>query len=652
LDPVDPDDPSHISLELKALSTDNSLPAYCALSYSWGEAQFTESIVINHQRFHITPSLSEAILHARRHAKSMPLWIDQICVDQKCIEERNVQVTLMGVIYRRAEQVLIWLGPAADGSDELMDGFALAGEKCFGDGVDKLLVRDRLRDFVKWTKGQEADLQPPRRPFRELCEEIVPLLDAQQLKAWFLRPWFHRVWVVQEYCLAKEPVYICGDKFVSSEKVKCAWVSWNISPIELRVAGTPKWTGTFPQGLSKEAQQKREEILKADAAWMARLKLLQELHDLNPLSPLTIARARKQMSDKGTGRGYSFLEVLKTFGTGSRRKASNPRDWIYGLMAMPSDLDKLNVTPDYGLTCESVFTRFTRSVVKAGNLEILRFSQYPKSFDSKFPSWVPDWQEYPRTTFDYQDEKDPFHSHSHEPKYLFHASGDTSTFVDDLGDERILGLRGFFVDEIEELGSPLIDDRTDPTPNRTAVLSLLANIKLMCLISESRNNTIYSSEQRRAEGPWRIPIADIEHVVGPTIIQYNARATSKSLTAFRHVLDFEQRHQERAFVSAEDRAVTSNMIKREESNGATQYRSAMATLQKKRPFLTTLGYVGLGPMFARAGDKVVVFQGAAIPFVVRPAGDERYHLLGEAYCDGIMDGEIVNQREAETIALC
>jgi len=83
---------------------------------------------------------------------------------------------------------------------------------------------------------------------------------------------------------------------------------------------------------------------------------------------------------------------------------------------------------------------------------------------------------------------------------------------------------------------------------------------------------------------------------------------------------------------------------------AKQYRASMYNLREKRPYITKLGYVGLGPRFVRPGDKVVVFKGAVIPFVVREV-DRGYFLLGESYCDGAMDGEIVGQRDEETIVL-
>jgi hypothetical protein len=37
------------------------------------------------------------------------MWVDAICIDQMSIAEKNKQIPLMGDLYRRAEQVLMWL---------------------------------------------------------------------------------------------------------------------------------------------------------------------------------------------------------------------------------------------------------------------------------------------------------------------------------------------------------------------------------------------------------------------------------------------------------------------------------------------------------------------------------------------------------------
>jgi len=374
---------------------------------------------------------------------------------------------------------------------------------------------------------------------------------------------------------------------------------------------------------------------------------LHEIQVLNPLTPLSGARIKKRFFDEGKGRGYTLFELLRLFSRGLMRSSTNPRDWIYGLTAIPTDLDKLQIVPNYGLSSEVVFAKFTRSVIENGNLEILRYSQFPKSHEMDFPFWVPDWQQHPQTTFNYEDDKE---SERHEPRYLFNTSADSKVAATDIGHERLLALQGIIVDEIEELGAPWSGDAGTKTYHAD-VLGYLSSIKLMCKMSAIRNEPIYPTEQRRAEAIWRIPIADITRVRNPTNHQYNTRATHESEAGFRNVHAVEERFQELGFVSPERRDELRQMIADENKNGAYDYRTAMTTLNNKRPFMTRLGYVGLGPVFAKASDKVVVFQGATIPFVIRSIEDERHTLLGEAYCDGVMDGEIFNRQKAEPIVL-
>jgi hypothetical protein len=40
------------------------------------------------------------------------IWIDALCVNKKHVNERNEQVKKMKSIYKRADEVLAWLGPS------------------------------------------------------------------------------------------------------------------------------------------------------------------------------------------------------------------------------------------------------------------------------------------------------------------------------------------------------------------------------------------------------------------------------------------------------------------------------------------------------------------------------------------------------------
>jgi hypothetical protein len=66
---------------------------------------------------------------------------------------------------------------------------------------------------------------------------------------------------------------------------------------------------------------------------------------------------------------------------------------------------------------------------------------------------------------------------------------------------------------------------------------------------------------------------------------------------------------------------------------------------KRRPFVTTKGYLGLGPDDIKAGDVIAPVMGSQVPFVLREVVDGKYQIVGEAYVDGIMDGEAMAGRE-------
>jgi hypothetical protein len=558
----------------------------------------------------------------------------------------------MSNIYSGAAEVRIWLGEAADGSDELMDALANAGRKGRECGIETLLTEENLLPLNRWTGGVDQNDLPRRRPFLDLCQEVIPPINIDSFKAWFSRPWFHRVWTVQEFALAATSSFVCGYKSIPVDDVKYAWIVYVKSPPLIIVGPFPVRTEEpVPMTPTPESQARQMDLLRLRNEWHARVMSLRELMFMDPLTPLTNNRKWRQMLDDGSGPGRSLFEVLKSL-IESRRECKEPNDWIYGLLALPNDVEKLGIVPDYRLSTETVYSRFTRKAIENGNLEILRYSTYPKSDQSNYPSWVPDWASRPQiSTFDYANDSQ-IRLRTGEPGLVFNASGDTKASVTNVSDEQLLALQGFVVDEIEELGSPWLGGATESnnSPERMETLSFLSSVRLLCLLSATKNHPIYPTPERRQEAVWRIPIADLVRVEEPTGRQYNTRATQAAEQELRHILAFEEGHQERGFSSLEAQGELSRMISRGKENGAHRYRSAMRYLKRKRPYITKLGYVGLGPVFARPGDKVVVFTGAAIPFVIRPVKGG-YCLLGESYCDGIMDGEIVGQRKEETIVL-
>ncbi|KAI3326364.1 hypothetical protein HD806DRAFT_487023 [Xylariaceae sp. AK1471] len=81
----------------------------------------------------------------------------------------------------------------------------------------------------------------------------------------------------------------------------------------------------------------------------------------------------------------------------------------------------------------------------------------------------------------------------------------------------------------------------------------------------------------------------------------------------------------------------------------------------RKLFLTDTGYVGLGPCHMEVDNDIIVIPGGSVPHVLRSqaasyAGDHgqdsqaisSWSYVGEVYCDGIMDGELVAAKDKAT----
>ncbi|KAK0701127.1 hypothetical protein B0H67DRAFT_500883 [Lasiosphaeris hirsuta] len=83
------------------------------------------------------------------------------------------------------------------------------------------------------------------------------------------------------------------------------------------------------------------------------------------------------------------------------------------------------------------------------------------------------------------------------------------------------------------------------------------------------------------------------------------------------------------------------------------WRSVLTSAAARSFFITQEGYYGLGN--AQPGDCVFVLYGGTCPFLLRSADQsttDRFHLVGDCYLHGVMDGEAVERwapREREVV---
>lgn len=148
---------------------------YSALSYRWGDDKPTYPVVLNGKIIYVRRNLWDFLMQARDNGWTNRLWVDALCINQEDIPERESQVTMMGEIYSRACNVLVWLGPlTSDETQALME-------------MD--LYLDAIKEYTKlgwrhnlWTRFSEN-----------------ARIGVQSLVR---NPYWSRKWIVQELRLA------------------------------------------------------------------------------------------------------------------------------------------------------------------------------------------------------------------------------------------------------------------------------------------------------------------------------------------------------------------------------------------------------------------------------------------------------------------
>lgn len=123
-------DVDNVKVIVRCVSLATDVPAFEALSYTWGTEAPTETIQCMKSSekgelfsFAVTPSLHTAFECLRATAgkhQSRWLWIDAICINQQDNDEKARQVPLMADIYSTAQRVVVWLGKNDSSSDVVM----------------------------------------------------------------------------------------------------------------------------------------------------------------------------------------------------------------------------------------------------------------------------------------------------------------------------------------------------------------------------------------------------------------------------------------------------------------------------------------------------------------------------------------------------
>ncbi|KAH9238764.1 hypothetical protein K456DRAFT_1769710 [Colletotrichum gloeosporioides 23] len=294
---------------------------------------------------------------------------------------------------------------------------------------------------------------------------------------------------------------------------------------------------------------------------------------------------------------FTLFSLLPRMATTSQLQASDPRDYVFALLGLIAPEKSPAIVADYSQDWETVQIEVAKACLSFYGPRFLSFAGIHQGREAtadfqRIPSWAADW------------------SSKYLPQPLSITSSLSGRFV---SNERI-SLDAMRVDDVGQVGPPFVEE-DNLADDSARVVSLASWIEgLEVLLGET--NEVYTSPADVQEALWRTPIADRAYA-------YNwetERAGEETFQAYQ--------------------ALRSGMI----CQGVKYANFASVKLRRRRPFGCMKGYIGFGPLEMREADSVWVIIGADVPFILRPAADGGFLVVGEAYVHGIMDGEFVKSR--------
>ncbi|KAL8947678.1 MAG: hypothetical protein Q9222_006062 [Ikaeria aurantiellina] len=661
---------------------------YTALSYTWGPAKVSDDrpepnpiheqscdILLNGASFSVTSNLRDALARLQLLEPDVLLWVDAICINQDDLAERNSQVNLMAEIYGNSSGVIVWLGEE--------DGTTAETRDLVQEIVNAANTTDEDGVFVNRRKMGHWAYKSPEA----LASIGLPAVTDDQWRSLidlYSRRWFSRLWVVQEMALPRNALasqekdairLICGSvemrwddlfecaRFLENSGIANGLLEYNKTPANFEHESliteslnelTLIRSICHGELLDLEVVNKQVPDLDA-AAWSRAFGLTKGVYDPNAYFCL-----------------FQFL--LRDW------QSTDPKDRIFALNGLFDQLATLSGpvkrkfhTADYSKTVEQVYREATTIVLhNTDRLDLLLLSadpslrQYPN-----LPSWVIDYSiKSPIPLLLWGRENDHV-SHFDAAKgchkahlslsddglrlklkgYRIGTVIDTGETVDEWGSKHsiedsaalVLKCRETYVngqDRLEALWRTLITDqtaRTHPAPERIGglffgYLKALFRHNFFRQVLDSLANA-QPGEQGRTSLKGSPSVDNLA----------NSDPSGQMPTMYGELQSCAERMQSGLdlgeIIELEDAAYKEKVD--------TFYPHMNITL-RMRLFRTDEGLLGMGPRSTQAGDEAWILQGARVPFVLRPRGENgQYQLIGQSYVHGMMQGEAIEAAQSQ-----
>jgi hypothetical protein len=655
-----------LSVDLFDASLDDQ-PSFEALSYSWNldsdrstlddGKRAERPILCNGKILHITMNLYNAFIQFREMKTDLPpIWADQICINQEDGQEKVAQLAIMTQIYSTASTVVVWLGKLSPTKNWALD-----------------FMESLPNDATSLVKAptNPPPSPPPSKPnrtnssYQAIAQISSSILQDARWSATLTilqRQWFTRIWTLQEFLLAKQIRIQLGSREIPSSALIKASTQishfFTTDPASLYFG----WSQTF--GAWQSATEHRADLF--------------------------ISRDRHQ-SDASVR--YTAEEYLLR---ARARDATVPKDKVFAAAAIlfrgvPQTLGYASTTRDvfYAFAAERLWPEI--------GLRALPLVGGCRSHVEGLPSWVPDLSARVRpkalrhcgcppslrTGLDaelFRIEGGVLHVRARKVDLVgrvgeslwawvvWHSLGeepynsdpefqmDTSTTS---AQERFgvmfAVLDGFGTTyaptgerTMTALWKTLLGGATAGSPDGSDVweqrfYNYFAFTYLL-LLSYLTDKRIDLGGSRK---PWQVSmIQDISRMEGRVarfLAVYDTRAVDgSSLTEAIRLLSNQIWGADR-----EEDADVMGLLKSPLSaltacggfyEPATVFGELFKTVYNGRRIFAGERYLGISSEGVKAGDEVFLVQGADVPYILRPSGDDTFTLVGEAYVHGLMGG--------------
>ncbi|KAB2107292.1 hypothetical protein AG0111_0g3639 [Alternaria gaisen] len=283
-------------------------PSYEALSYAWGTAPSLNRAIVNGFPVPVREGLDLGLRRLRLVDRSRTLWVDALCINQSDVRERSHQVQQMSMIYKSAEQVVVWLGEWPD------------LETCPNSRECQTMFVEWLNDWpLLLLSGEYVNQMKHSRFSWHLCQHA---LEISKL------PWFRRLWIILEFVLAASRKFVLGTYTTSSDE----FLNFMTECLDY-----------LPRHLDSSL---------SDCVQAARL----EMH-------LSMLQAMENRFYNDGRAGLYEYSVMSRYAM-----ATDPRDRIYGLLGMTTSYMAEPMVPDYSKAWSQILAEATIVMISEAGL--------------------------------------------------------------------------------------------------------------------------------------------------------------------------------------------------------------------------------------------------------------------------------------------